>query len=140
MKTYHLRSLSIVRLATISLGWFLFESASHAQSNALEDKPYVPSASVVKGAVAALGDPSEQVVALAVRALSDWRQAAVAPEIAKLLAADTPKAVRLEAFNFFGRLGAQAKPQVAAVLKYASDPDPSIRAAALAVILKAGAS
>jgi HEAT repeat protein len=95
---------------------------------------------VVKGTVAALSDPSEQVVALAVRALADWRQAAVAPEIAKLLVAEKPKAVRAEAFLFFARLGPPAKPHVAAVLKYAADPDPNIRTAVLAVVLKTGAS
>src|SRR6188768_1356090 len=140
MKLPSLSFCSVFRLATIVLSCCVLASLSRAQSGPLEDKPYVPSASVVKGAVAALSDPSERVVALAVRALADWRQAAVAPEIAKLLAADSPKAVRLEAFNFFARLGAQAKPQVAAVLKYADDPDPSIRAAVLTVVLKAGAS
>ena len=94
----------------------------------------------MKGTVAALSDSSEEVVALAVRALADWRQTAAAPEIAKLLTAETPKAVRVEAFNFFGRLGPQAKPNVAAVLKYANDPDPNVRAAVLAVVLKSGAA
>ena len=111
-----------------------------AQTNALEERPYVPSASVVKGTVAALSDPSEEVVALAVRALADWRQASVAADIAKLLAPATPKAVRMEAFQFFARLGPQAKPHVVEVLKYAKDPDPNIRAAVLAVVFAAQAS
>ena len=120
------------------LSWCVLASISFAQSGAMEDKPYVPSASVVKGTVAALSDPSEEVVALAVRALADWRQTAAAPEIAKLLTAETAKAVRVEAFNFFARLGPQAKPNVAAVLKFANDPDPNVRAAVLAVVLKSG--
>ena len=137
MKLPHIPVRSIFGLL---LSWSVFVSISFAQSGPLEDKPYVPSASVVKGTVAALSDSSEEVVALAVRALADWRQAAVAPEIAKLLTAETPKAVRVEAFNFFGRLGPQAKPNVAAVLKYANDPDPSVRAAVLAVVLKSAAA
>src|SRR6476646_3359318 len=122
MKLPFLSFRSILGLATVSLSGAVVASISLAQSGPLEDKPYVPSASVVKGTVAALSDPSEQVVALAVRVLANWRQAAVAPEIAKLLAAEAPEAVRIEAFNFFARLGPQAKPQVAAVLKYAKDP------------------
>ena len=106
----------------------------------MEDKPYVPSASVVKGTVAALSDSSEEVVALAVRALGDWRQASVAAEIAKLLTAETPESIRVEAFKYFARLGPQAKPHVAAVLKYATDPDPNIRAAVLAAVFQAEAS
>src|SRR5688572_24825071 len=103
MKLPHIPFRSIFGLL---LSWSVFASISFAQSGPLEDKPYVPSASVVKGTTAALSDSSEEVVALAVRALADWRQEAAAPEIAKLLAAETPKAVRSEAFNFFGRLGA----------------------------------
>ena len=140
MKFPYLRVRSIPGLVTILLSWSVLGSLSRAQSEPLQDKPYVPSASVVKGTVAALSDPSERVVALAVRALADWRQAAVAAEIAKLLAAETPKAVRIEAFNFFARLGPPGKSHVAAVLKYATDPDPNVRAAVLAVVLKTEAS
>ena len=56
---------------------------ARAQTNSLEDRPFEPSASVVKGTVAALADSSDEVAALAVRALADWRQASVAAEIAK---------------------------------------------------------
>src|SRR6187401_1154672 len=110
MKLPLLSCRSIPVLVTVCLGWSILASVSLAQSGPLEDKPYVPSASVVKGTIAALSDPSEQVVALAVRVLANWRQSDVAPEIAKLLAAETPEAVRIEAFNFFARLGPQAKP------------------------------
>src|SRR5688572_15743888 len=140
MKLTYFTFSPISRLLTVLLSWCVFESISLAQSGPLEDKPYVPSASVVKGTVAALSDPSEQVVALAVRVLANWRQAAVAPEIAKLLTAETPEAVRIEAFKFFARLGPQAKPHVAPVLKYVNDPDPSIRAAVLVVVAKSEAS
>ena len=111
-----------------------------AQTNSLEDRPFKPSASVVKGTVAALSDSSDEVAALAVRALADWREVSVAADIAKLLAPATPEAVRMEAFQFFGRLGSQAKSHVAEVLKYAGDPDPNIRAAVLAVVFAAQAS
>ena len=94
----------------------------------------------MKGTVAALSDPSEQVVALAVRVLANWRQARSRAGDCEFLAAETPESVRIEAFNFFARLGPQAKPQIAAVLKYANDPDPNIRAAVLAVVLKSEAS
>src|SRR5436190_23970577 len=140
MKFPYLRVRSIPGLVTILLSWSVPGSLSRARSERLQDKPYFPSASVVKGTVAALSDPSERVVALAVRALADWRQAAVAAEIAKLLAAETPKAVRIEAFNFFARLGPSGNSHVAAVLKYATDPDPNVRAAVLAVVLKTEAS
>jgi hypothetical protein len=46
----------------------------------------------------------------------------------------------MAAFQFFARLGVQAKPHVVVVLKYASDPDPNIRAAVLAVVFAAQAS
>src|SRR5262245_37607147 len=111
-----------------------------AQPDSLEDRPFQPSASVVKGTVAALTDSSDEVAALAVRSLSDWRQASAAADVAKLLGSVTPVAVRIEAFQFFTRLGTQAKPQVADVLKYAKDPDPNIRAAVLAVVFAAQAS
>ena len=140
MKLPHRPFRAIFRLVTLLLSWGAFESIALAQSGPLEDKPYVPSASVVKGTVAALSDPSERVVALAVRVLANWRQAAVAPEIAKLLVAETPGAVRIEAFNFFARLGPQAKPHIAAILNYANDPDPNIRAALLAVVLNSEAA
>jgi HEAT repeat protein len=140
MKGSHPSSLPIARLLTISLSWCLFTSSSHAQSGPLEDQPYVPSASVVKGTVAALSDSSEEVAALAVRALADWRQAAAADAIAKLLAVGTPETIRTEAFQFFSRLGPQAKPHIAAVLKNANDPDPNIRAAVLGVVFQAQAS
>jgi HEAT repeat protein len=140
MKSQHLPFLSIFRLVTVSLNCCLFESGSYAQTVALEDKPYVPSASVVKGTVAALSDSSEEVAALAVRTLADWRQATAADEIAKLLAVETPKAIRMEAFQYFARLGPQAKPHIAAVLKFANDPDPNIRAAVLAVVFQAQAA
>ena len=42
-----------------------------AQTNPLEDRPFEPSPSVVKGTVAALTDSSEQVAALAVRGVRD---------------------------------------------------------------------
>ncbi len=95
-----------------------------AQTNSLEDRPFEPSASVVKGTVAALADSSDEVAALAVRALADWRQASVAPDIAKLLVPAAPEAVRMEAFQFFARLGTQAKPHVAEVLKICRRPGP----------------
>ena len=113
---------------------------ARAQTNALEDRPFEPSASVVKGTVAALADSSDEVAALAVRSLSDWRQASAAADVAKLLGPATPEAVRMEAFQFFTRLGAEAKPHVADVLKYAKDPNPNIRAALLAVVFAAQAS
>jgi HEAT repeat protein len=113
---------------------------SRAQTNALEDRPYRPSASVIKGTVAALSDSSDEVAVLAVRALADWRQAAVADAVAKLLEPGTAEGVRLEAFQFFARLGPQAKPHVAEVLKHIGDPSPNIRVAVLAVILQAEAS
>ncbi len=90
----------------------LLRCNARAQTNSLEDRPFKPSASVVKGTVAALADSSDEVAALAVRALADWRQASVAADIARLLAPATPEAVRMEAFQFFARLGAQAKPHV----------------------------
>src|SRR5436190_3137169 len=132
MKSSPLFLPSFLRLAAVSLGTCLLAMPSFGQTVALEDKPYVPSASVVKGTVAALSDSSEEVAALAVRALADWRQASAADEIAKLLAVETPKAIRMEAFQYFARLGPQAKPHIAAVLKFAKDPDPNIRAAVLA--------
>ena len=113
---------------------------ARAQTNSLEDRPFEPSASVVKGTVAALADSSDEVAALAVRALADWRQASVAADVAKLLGPATPEAVRMGAFQFFARLGVQAKPHVVVVLKYASDPDPNIRATVLAVVFAAQAS
>ena len=113
---------------------------AHAQTDPLEDRPFEPSASVVKGTVAALADSSDEVAALAVRALADWRQVSVGAEVAKLLVPAAPEAVRMEAFQFFARLGVQAKPHVVVVLKYASDPDPNIRAAVLAVVFAAQAS
>ena len=113
---------------------------ARAQTNPLEDRPFEPSASVVKGTVAALSDSSDEVAALAVRALADWRQASVAPDVAKLLVPAAPEAVRMEAFQFFARLGVQAKPHVAEVLKYVGDPDPNVRAAVLAVVFGAQAS
>lgn len=118
----------------------LLGGGARAQTNSLEDRPFQPSASVVKGTVAALADSSDQVAALAVRALADWRQASVAAEVAKLLVPATPEAVRMEAFQFFARLGAQAKPHVAEVLKYAGDSNPNIRAAVLAVVFAVHAS
>ena len=125
-----------------SLADFLLLLASTApgQVSALEDKPYQPSASVVKGTVAALADSSEEVEALAVRALGDWRQAGAATQVVKLLGAGTPKSVRMEAIQFFRRLGPQAAPQVAEVVKYTTDPDPNIRAAVLGVVFDAQAS
>ena len=93
-----------------------------------------------KGTLAALSDSSEEVAALAVRSLADWRQAAVADEIAKRLAVETPKAIRTEAFEYFARLGPQAKPYIGAVLKFAKDPDPNIRTVVLAVVLQAQAA
>jgi len=140
MNTPRFLSFSTFRGVVASLSCCLFASASFAQSESLEDQPYVPSASVVKGTSAALSDASEEVVALAVRTLGDWRQAAAAADIAKLLTAETPEAVRIEAFQFFTRLGPQAKPHVAAVLKHANDADPNVRVAVLAVVLGAGAS
>src|SRR5436190_14391830 len=125
MKSSPLFLPSFLRLAAVSLGTCLLAMPSFGQSDPLEDKPYVPSASVVKGTVAALSDSSEEVAALAVRALADWRQASVAADVAKLLAPATPEAVRMEAYQFFARLGAKAKPHVTEVLKYASDPDPN---------------
>lgn len=113
---------------------------ARAQTDALEDRPFEPSASVVKGTVAALSDSSEEVAALAVRALADWRQASVAADVAKLLAVTVPETVRMEAFQYFARLGPQAKPHVAEVLKHAKDPDPNIRAAVLASVFAAQAS
>ena len=111
-----------------------------AQTNPLEDRPFEPSPSVVKGTVAALTDSSEQVAALAVRALADWRQTSVAADVAKLLGPSAPEAVRMEAFQFFARLGPETKSHVAEVLKYSGDPDPNIRAAVLAVMFAAQAS
>ena len=111
-----------------------------AQTSALEDRPFVPSASVVKGTVAALSDSSEEVVALAVRALADWRQASAAGDVAKLLAPDKPETVRMEALQYFARLGPQAKPHVVEVIKLTKDPDPNIRVAVLAVVFAAQAS
>src|SRR5436190_12379972 len=140
MKSSPLFLPSFLRLAAVSLGTCLLAMPSFGQSDPLEDKPYVPSASVVKGTVAALSDSSEEVAALAVRALADWRQAAAADAVAKLLTTETPKAIRTEAFQFFARLGPQAKPHVAAILKNAQDPDPNIRAAVLAVVLQSQAT
>jgi HEAT repeat protein len=111
-----------------------------AQTNSLEDRPFKPSSSVVKGTISALGDSSDEVAALAVRTLSDWREASVAPAVAKLLVPKVPEAVRMEAFQFFVRLGVQAKPQVAEILKYVGDPNPNIRAAVLSALFAAQAS
>jgi HEAT repeat protein len=133
-----LRPLLRITFAVLA-GWVPV-SLAPAQVSGLEDRPYAPSASVVKGTVAALSDPSEEVVALAVRALGDWRQADAAAEVVKLLDAETPKAVRAEAFQFFRRLGPRALPQVAEVVKYTADPDAAVRAAVLGVVLDAKAS
>ncbi|MDR3405962.1 MAG: HEAT repeat domain-containing protein [Chthoniobacter sp.] len=133
-------SFSISRVVAASLSWCVLTSLALGQGSALEDHPYQPSATVVKGTVAALSDPSEEVAALAVRALGDWRQAGVAAEVAKLLGANSPEDVRIEAFKFFRRLGPQALPQMDEVLKYTTDPDPNIRAAVLAVVFDARAS
>ena len=77
---------------------------SHAQLNGVEDHPYRPSPSVVKGTLAALSDSSEEVgAASAVRALADWREASAAPEIVKLLAPDTPETIREEALHYLSR-------------------------------------
>ena len=110
---------------------------SHAQLNGVEDHPYRPSPSVVKGTLAALSDSSEEVVAGAVRALADWREASAAPEIVKLLAPDTSETIREEALHYFSRLGGRAKPYLADILKFAKDSDPNIRAAVLGVVLDA---
>ena len=64
MKTPGHPFISIFRGIGAALVCCLLVSSSFAQSGSLEDKPYVPSASVVKGTIAALSDPSEEVVAL----------------------------------------------------------------------------
>ena len=135
-----IQSYSILRVAAATLSFLGIASITFAQNNSLEDRPYQPSASVVKGTVAALSDPSEAVITLAVRSLGDWRQADAAAEIGKLLGAGTPEEVRIEAFRFFSRLGPQAQPELAEVLKYSGDPDPNIRVAVLNVIFDARAS
>ena len=129
-------SLVLFYIVAISL----LSCGARAQTNPLEDRPFEPSASVVKGTVAALADSSDEVVALAVRSLADWRQAAAAASVAKLLSPATPKAVRIEALQYFARLGAPAKSQVPNVLKYVGDPDPNIRAAVLHVVFNAQSS
>ncbi|HSI14842.1 MAG TPA: HEAT repeat domain-containing protein [Chthoniobacter sp.] len=129
-----------LRVAAAVFSFWSLASITFGQGNSLEDQPYKPSASVVKGTVAALSDPSEAVRTLAVRSLGDWRQADAAAEIGKLLGPETPVAVRIEAFRFFSRLGPQALPALGEILKYSGDPDPNIRAAVLNAIFDARAS
>jgi HEAT repeat protein len=117
-----------------------YAAYSHAELNTLEDRPYQPAASVVKGTIAALSDSSEEVVVLAVRSLADWREASAAADIVKLLAPTTPESVRMEALQYFARLGVQAKPYLTEVLKCVRDPDPNIRFAMLHVVLEAQAT
>ena len=114
--------------------------AARAQRGALEDRPYAPSPSVVKGTVAALRDSSEEVVCLAIRNLGDWRQATAAGEVEKLLEASVAPSVRVQALQFFARLGPAAKPHLAALLKHRNDADPNIRALVLDVIHRAQSS
>lgn len=136
MKQIRTHSLSFaLAIALYGLAW-----PARAQSGSLEDHPYKPSTSVVNGTLAALSDSSEDVVALAVRSLGDWRQVDASANIVKLLDASTPEIVRLEAFKFFARLGPLAKPFVASVLKHAADPDPNIRLEVLRVVLQSQTS
>jgi len=124
---------------TAAVGLWLGVSA-RAQTDNLEDRPFQPSPAVVKGTVAALTDSSDQVVALALRSLADWRQASAAPEVRKLLAPENPTEVRMEALRFFSRLGEAAAADVPELIKYAADPDPNIRVAVLEIVFEARAS
>jgi len=129
--------LNSIRGAMV-LGAWLVAMPAQAQFGALEDRPYQPSESVVRGTVAALSDSSEEVVSLAIRSLGDWRQADAGPGIVKLLGPSAPTLVRWEALKFFARLGPAAKPYVPQVLEFVKDADPNIRAAVLRVVLQAG--
>jgi hypothetical protein len=62
----------------VALGSWLAPMAG-AQVDPLQEVPFRPSPSVVKGTVCALTDASPEVVTLAVRALADWREPGAAP-------------------------------------------------------------
>ena len=111
-----------------------------AQPNRWKISPFSLLPSVVKGTVAALGDYNEEVVALAVRSLGDWKSAGAAADVAKLLGPTSPAAVRIEALQYFARLGEQAKTHAAEVAKHAKDSDPNIRRGVLDVLFQAKAS
>lgn len=120
--------------------FLMLRTTTLGQENSLEDAPYQPSPSVVKGTVAAVSDRSPETAALAVRTLADWKQAEAAPEIAKHLGADTSTGVRLEALRYFTRLGPKGKQFLPEVLKQAGDADPNVRGAVLNVVFESQAS
>ena len=121
-------------------GLYFLIIVGQAAAQELADVPYAPTDSVVKGTVAGLSDPFEEVVVLAIRDLADWRQVEVAAEILKRIGPDVSAVVRDQVFRYFIRLGPLGRPCLPEVVKQLADPDPHFRARVLSVVLAAGSA
>lgn len=112
--------------------------ARQVTAQGLDDTPYVPTPSVIKGTIAALSDSNDKVVLGAIQELAEWRAAEAGNDMTRLLGGGRTTMIRTEALQFFVRLGAKAQPFIAAIIPFLGDTQAGVRERSLQAIASAG--